>query len=79
MESEARYNSAIGGQVLFLDYSSGPPGGAGQGPAGGPALDWICDMCSSVNFARSATPIPHNHSLECIPAALIVSAASSRV
>jgi hypothetical protein len=73
MESEARYNSVIGGQVLFLDYSSGPPGGAaGQGPAGGPALDWICDMCSSVNFARSASP-PDNTTTaqhgtdQCIP------------
>lgn len=51
MESEARYSMAIGSQSLHLDYATGPPGG-GSGSAGGPALDWICDMCSAVNFAR---------------------------
>lgn len=50
MESEARHTMVVGGQQLFLDYSSGPPVG-GAGP-GAPALDWICDMCSAVNFAR---------------------------
>jgi RNA-binding protein 5/10 len=51
MESDARYTTTVGGQVLFLDYSMGAAGAGGQGPAG-PALDWICDMCTSVNFAR---------------------------
>jgi RNA-binding protein 5/10 len=53
MESEARDNMVIGGQQLFLDYSSGPPvGSSGQGPAGPAGLDWICEMCSAVNFSR---------------------------
>jgi hypothetical protein len=51
MESEARYSMAMGSNSLYLDYATGPPGG-GAGAAGGPALDWICDMCSAVNVAR---------------------------
>lgn len=59
MQSDARYNTVVGGQPLYLDYSSGPPGGSstaglgGTAPGGGAvALDWICDRCTSVNFSR---------------------------
>eukprot|EP00878_Enallax_costatus_P014640 GHUV01015316.1.p1 GENE.GHUV01015316.1~~GHUV01015316.1.p1 ORF type:complete len:623 (+),score=239.63 GHUV01015316.1:990-2858(+) len=53
MESEYRWSLNIGGRPLMLDYSHGTPSSR---PSGGPgdasAADWICDMCSAVNFAR---------------------------
>ena len=44
----------LGGQRLLLDYSHSGPGGraAGEGGASQLQQDWICDMCSAVNFAR---------------------------
>uniref|UniRef100_A0A383VFE6 Uncharacterized protein n=1 Tax=Tetradesmus obliquus TaxID=3088 RepID=A0A383VFE6_TETOB len=52
MESEQRYDLAMGGRRLLLDYSHGAPSRGGGDAGGAAALDWICDMCSAVNFAR---------------------------
>ena len=52
MESEQRYELAMGGRRLLLDYSHGAPSRGGGDAGGAAALDWICDMCSAVNFAR---------------------------
>jgi RNA-binding protein 5/10 len=52
MESEQRYDMVAGGRRLLLDYSHGAPSGRGTDATGTAALDWICDMCSAVNFAR---------------------------
>jgi hypothetical protein len=52
MESEQRYDMAVGGRRLLLDYSHGAPSGRAADATGAAALDWICDMCSAVNFAR---------------------------
>lgn len=55
MESEQRWNLVAGnGQRLLLDYSHGA-GSRGGGPVADTAAqsqDWICGMCSAVNFAR---------------------------
>jgi hypothetical protein len=63
MESEGRSSLAMGGgaYTLTLDYShsnkrgpAGAVGGAGAPGSSehGPGMDWVCDMCSCVNFAR---------------------------
>eukprot|EP00775_Hariotina_reticulata_P007964 gene7965-8162_t len=55
MESEGRWQLQLGGQQLLLDYSHGAPAsrsGGSQSAELQPALDWICDMCTAVNFAR---------------------------
>lgn len=59
MESEAKYNIQVDGVRLYLEYSHSGPGpwaqgdsGATSSVAGGAALDWVCNMCSAVNFAR---------------------------
>lgn len=49
MESEQRWQLALRGCRLTLNYSTG--GRSGDGPPQ-PAGDWICDMCSAINFAR---------------------------
>lgn len=53
MDSEHRWSVNLNGHPLLLDYSHGT---ASSKPTGGPgdasAADWICDMCSAVNFAR---------------------------
>jgi hypothetical protein len=70
MESEGRDTLAMGGGAypLTLDYSHtnkrGPGGGVGAGGPGGsseqgPGMDWVCDMCSCVNFARWALGESH--------------------
>jgi RNA-binding protein 5/10 len=55
MESEARWQLQMSGHQLLLDYSHGAPAsrsGGSQSAELQPALDWICDMCNAVNFAR---------------------------
>ena len=54
METGARFNIRMGSSYLRFDYSHGGSSlGAGQvGDAGQTQLDWVCDMCTTVNFAR---------------------------
>lgn len=63
MASEYRDNFYLGGACLLLEYGTGhsisAPGGGGGGDGGGGAyggrsnaLDWLCDRCSTANFAR---------------------------
>ena len=53
METAARFNICMGKNRLRFDYSHGPTS-VGAAPNGEaiPQLDWVCDMCTTVNFAR---------------------------
>lgn len=60
MDSAARRDVRAGGARLHLEYYYDPSTAAAAAAAdptaglsrGAPPLDWLCAMCSSVNFAR---------------------------
>ncbi|EFJ51961.1 hypothetical protein VOLCADRAFT_120369 [Volvox carteri f. nagariensis] len=49
METKARHGLQLGGNTLWLEYAHCVPA---MLPPAANTLDWICDMCSAVNFAR---------------------------
>ncbi|PNH12413.1 RNA-binding protein 5, partial [Tetrabaena socialis] len=48
METKARYSLQLGGQTLRLEYAAN----ATLFASAVNSLDWVCEMCSVVNFAR---------------------------
>ncbi|GIL99478.1 hypothetical protein Vretimale_4633 [Volvox reticuliferus] len=49
METKARHGLQLGGNTLWLEYAHCVPV---IPPPATNTLDWICDMCNAVNFAR---------------------------
>lgn len=52
METSARNNFWLGGKLLLFDYSHSSPASALAAGGGAGPMDWVCDMCQAVNFAR---------------------------
>ena len=52
MEAEGRYIDLDDGESISLEYSHTQQHTSGSQTGGG--LDWVCNMCQSINFARFA-------------------------